>query len=105
MYEILFGALSSLAAPHKLGREESRTMAQDALKTMQAWQPHSQWNFQHRATFLQAEIALFDGNLQEAAARFDEAMVQASKHGFVHEKVRSNKYDFGGSRRRDCAHC
>ena len=90
MYETLFGALSCLAAPHKLGREESRTMAQDALKTMQAWQYHSKWNFQHRATFLQAEIASFDGNLQEAAARYDEAVTQASKHGFVHENVRSN---------------
>ena len=75
-------------------------MAQDALKTMQVWQSHSQWNFQHRSTFLQAEIASFDDNYQEASSRYDEAVAQASKHGFVHEKVRLHFYMIFGEARR-----
>ena len=85
--EIFYLALIALASADEDNKVDARRSAGEALSKLEGWVGTSEWNYLHKMKFLQAEIALHDGNYEDAAALYDEAIRIASDHRFIHEQA------------------
>ena len=84
---IFYLALIALASADEDNKVDVRRSAGEALSELEGWVGTSEWNYLHKMKFLQAEIALHDGNYEDAAALYDEAIRIASDHRFIHEQA------------------
>jgi tetratricopeptide (TPR) repeat protein len=85
--EILYLALIALASANDGNNVDARQSAGKALTKLEGWVSTSEWNHLHKMKFLQAEIAVHDGNYEDAAALYDEAIRIAGEHRFIHEQA------------------
>ena len=85
--EIFYLALIALASADDASKVDARQSASEALTKLEGWVGTSEWNHLHKVKFLQAEIAVHDGNYENAAALYDEAIRIAGEHRFVHEQA------------------
>jgi len=85
--ETFYLALIALASADDASKADARQNAGEALTKLEGWVGISEWNHLHKMKFLQAEIAIFDGNYEDAAALYDEAIRIAGEHRFVHEQA------------------
>ena len=85
--EIFYLALIALASADEEAKSEARDAAAVALKELEGWLGTSQWNFLHKVKLLKAEIAFHDGNIDDTATLYDDAIRIAGEHRFVHEQA------------------
>ena len=84
---IFYLALIDVASADEDNKVDARRSASEALSELEGWVGTSEWNHLHKMKFLQAEIALHDGNYEDAAALYDEAIRIAADHRFIHEQA------------------
>ncbi len=61
-------------------------IGEDALNNVECWSSHSAWNFQNKLLLLRAEKKYCMGETDSAKSLYEESILSAQEHKFVHEE-------------------
>ncbi len=64
---------------------------QDSLRTMTVWARNCQENFEHLRLLMEAELAHFNGNVQEALSLYEQSIVMTRRQGFLRDEAMANE--------------
>eukprot|EP01082_Thalassiosira_pseudonana_P010602 g9555.t1 g9555 contig37:239603-242777(+) len=67
-------------------RSKWMDLAQESLTAYRTWVKHSAWNFENKLLLLEAEHLFTRGETEAAKELYEESIVSARKHRFVHEE-------------------
>ena len=72
----------------KLGDRVLKWMkiGEEALNKVECWSSHSAWNFQNKLLLLRAEKNYCMGETESAKSLYEESILSAQEHKFIHEE-------------------
>lgn len=75
----------SLARKGGKEKDDCKNNALAGLEMFKIFASHSPWNFQHHYELLSAENHFMNGDYTSAAKTYEESILTAERHGFIHD--------------------
>uniref|UniRef100_A0A7R9WCS1 Orc1-like AAA ATPase domain-containing protein n=1 Tax=Pseudictyota dubia TaxID=2749911 RepID=A0A7R9WCS1_9STRA len=85
--KFFYHGLAALALARKQGHSKWADTINSTMAQMRKWTVSTPWNCMHKLELLNAEYAYLEGDLAEAAKKYDRAASVAAEHHFVHEEA------------------
>ncbi|KAL7551904.1 hypothetical protein ACHAWF_015133 [Thalassiosira exigua] len=86
-YGVFFEALTTFHLMRQTNRDEYRRKGEAALAFMRKWSKCNKWNFENKYLLLEAEMMYSSRYHEQAAELYEQSMLSANEHKFVHEEA------------------
>ncbi|KAL7534218.1 hypothetical protein ACHAWF_004756 [Thalassiosira exigua] len=86
-YGVFFEALIFFHLLRQTHRDEYRIKGEAAMMFMRKWSKFNEWNFENKYLLLEAEMMYSSGYHEQAAQLYEQSILSANKHKFVHDEA------------------